>query len=153
MTLPRHPPTQHARKRSPLPWLIFVVLVVVAGIVLVPKLLPDESADNGPQPVAAEEQDPMLVAVQKCDPAKEHMKLSDGNRKLTVKGAGDTAPDGLSDSAITCVFDSLQVPGAMAQRIYGTVAEDGQLQGDWPGFTITWTNDVDKGMSLTVTRN
>ena len=154
MTQPRQPPpTQHARKRSPLPWLIFAVLVVVAGIVLVPKLLDDGSADNGAEPVAAEEQDPLLVAVQKCDPTKKDVKLSDGNRKLTANGAGEKTTSGLSESGMTCVFEALQVPGQLTERMYSTVADDGQLQGDWPGFTATWTNDKSKGLKLTVTRN
>ena len=154
MTQPRQStPAPHARKRSPIPWVIFAVLVVVAGIVLVPRLFGDSSADNGPQPVAAAEQDPLIVAVQKCDPAKKGSTLSDNNRTLTVKGIGDKSPKGLAESAMTCVFDTLQVPGAMAQRMYGTVAADGRLQGDWPGFTATWENDSAKGLRLTVTRN
>ena len=153
MTRPRQPaPTPHVRKRSPIPWVILAVLVVVAGIVVIPKLIDDDSADNGPQPVAAAEQDPLLVAVQRCDPAKEGTKLGDQNRKLTVKGVGEKSPDGLSDSAMTCVFDTLQVPGALVDRMYGTVEADGRLQGDWPGFTVSWTHSKDKGLDLTVTR-
>jgi hypothetical protein len=132
---------------------IFAVLVVVAGIVLVPKLLDDSSADNGPQPVAAAEQDPLLVAVQKCDPAKEGTKLGDQNRRLTVTGVGEKSPDGLSESAMTCVFDTLQVPGALAERMDSTVESDGRLQGDWPGFSVSWTNSQTDGLRLTVTRN
>ncbi|GAA3961041.1 hypothetical protein [Actinoplanes auranticolor] len=156
MTQPRQlppAPAPHARKRSPIPWVIFAVLVVVAGIVLVPKLLDDGNADNGTLPVAAAEQDPLLVAVQKCDPAKTGMKLSDNNRKLTVKGAGEKSSDGLSASALTCVFDTLQVPGALVDRMYGTVEDDGGLQGDWPGYAVSWTNDQDEGLKLTVTRS
>ncbi|MFI7544921.1 hypothetical protein [Actinoplanes sp. NPDC049599] len=154
MTQPRQaPPTPHVRKRSPLPWVIFAVLVVVAGIVLVPKLLDDDSADTGPQPVAAAEQDPLLVAVQKCDPAKEGTKLGDQNRQLTVTGIGKKHPNGLSESALTCVFDTLQVPGALADRMYSTVEADGRLQGEWPGFTVSWTNSPTDGLGLTVTRD
>jgi hypothetical protein len=155
MTQPRQPPpAPHVRKRSPLPWVIFAVLVVVAGIVLVPRLLDDNnSADTGPQPVAAAEQDPLLVAVQRCDPAKEGVKLGDQNRRLEVKGVGEKQPDGLSESAMTCVFETLQVPGALADRMYGTVEADGELQGEWPGFTVSWTNSQTDGLNLTVTRN
>lgn len=154
MTQPRQPPpAPHARKRSPLPWVIFAVLVVVAGIVLVPKLLDDDTADNGPQPVAAAEQDPLLVAVQRCDPAKEGTKLGDQNRRLQVKGVGEKSPDGLSESAMTCVFDILQMPGALADRMYRTVEADGKLQGDWPGFAVSWTNDQTDGLDLTITRD
>jgi hypothetical protein len=153
MTQPRQPPpAPHVRKRSPLPWVIFAVLVVVAGIVLVPKLMGDDSADNGPQPVAAAEQDPLLVAVQKCDPAKEGAKLSDRNRTLTVIGVGEKSPDGLSEDAMTCVFDTLQVPGALADRMYSTTEADGKLQGEWPGFAVSWTNSQSQGLHLTVTR-
>jgi hypothetical protein len=132
---------------------IFAVLIVVAGIVLVPKLLDDDPADNGPQPVAAAEQDPLIVAVQRCDPAKKSAKLANRNRELVVDGVGEKSPDGLSDSAMTCVFDTLQVPGALAERMYGTVEADGRLQGEWPGFTVTWTNSEDKGLDVKVTRN
>ena len=147
------PPTPHARKRSPLPWVALAVLVVVAGIVLVPKLLDDTAAESGPQPVAAAEQDPLLVAVQKCDPAKEGATLGDKNRRLTVVGVGKKSPDGLSETAMTCVFDTLQVPGALADRMYGTVEADGKLEGAWPGFSVSWTNDPTNGLKLTVTRD
>ncbi len=154
MTQPRQPPpAPHVRRRSPLPWVILAVLIVVAGIIVVPKLLDDDGADNGPQPVAAAEQDPLLVAVQKCDPAKNGMKLADNNRKLTVDGVGEKAPDGLSESAMTCVFDTLQVPGALVDRMYGTVEADGRLQGEWPGYTVSWQNSKNNGLELTVTRN
>ena len=153
MTRPRQPaPTPHVRKRSPIPWVILAVLVVVAGIVVIPKLIDDDSADNGPQPVAAAEQDPLIVAVQKCDPAKNGAKLANRNRELVINGVGEKSPDGLSDSAMTCVFDTLQVPGALVDRMYGTVEADGRLQGDWPGFTVSWTNSKNKGLDLTVTR-
>ena len=153
MTQPRQlAPAPHVRKRSPIPWVIAGVLLVVAGIILVPKLLDDPAAD-GPQPVAAAEQDPLLVAVQKCDPAKSGTELSDNNRTLTVDGAGQKSAKGLAEGALTCVFDTLQVPGALADRMYGTVADDGQLQGDWPGFSVSWTNDKKRGLDLTVTRS
>ena len=154
MTQPRQlPPAPHVRKRSPLPWVIFAVLIVVAGIVLVPKLFGDDSADNGPQPVAAAAEDPLLVAVQKCDPAKEGAKLGDQNRRLTVTGVGKKTPNGLSETAMTCVFDTLQVPGALADRMRSTVEADGELQGDWPGFAVSWTNSPTNGLKLEVTRN
>jgi len=154
MTQPRQlPPAPHVRKRSPLPWVIFAVLIVVAGIVLVPKLLGDNSADNGPQPVAAAAEDPLLIAVQKCDPAKKGAKLGDQNRRLTVTGVGKKTPNGLSETALTCVFDTLQVPGALADRMNSTVEADGELQGDWPGFAVSWTNSPTNGLKLEVTRS
>jgi len=154
MTQPRHPaPAPHARKRSPIPWVIFAVLVVVAGIVLIPKFLGDDSADKGPQPVAAAEQDPLLVAVQKCDPTKIGAKLANRNRELRVNGAGEKSTEGLSESAMTCVFTTLQVPGALTDRMYGTVEADGELQGEWPGYTVSWTHSPAKGLDLKVTRD
>ena len=153
MTQPRQlAPAPHVRKRNPIPWVIAGVLLVVAGIILVPRLIDDQAADS-PQPVAAAEQDPLLVAVQKCDPAKSGMKLSDNNRTLTVNGAAEKSAKGLTEEAMTCVFDTLQVPGALADRMYGTIADDGQLQGDWPGFSVSWTNNKKQGLDLTVTRN
>jgi hypothetical protein len=153
MTQPRQPPTAHARKGSPVPWIIAAVLMVAAGIVLVPKFLGDDNESAGPQQVAAKEQDPLLAAVQKCDPGKKGATLADRNTKLTVNGAGEKSTSGLSESAMTCVLETLQVPGALSDRMYSTVADDGQLQGDWPGFTVAWTHDQAKGLDLTVTRD
>jgi len=154
MTQPRQtPPQPHARKRSPLPWIVLSVLLVAAGIILVPKLL-DTNGANGPQTVSDGEQDPLLAAIAKCDPVKRSTKLEKSNRVLIVDGAGEKTPgDGLSESSMTCVLDALQVPGALSSRMYSTVRADGQLQGDWPGFVATWTNDKAKGLDLTVTRD
>jgi hypothetical protein len=154
MTQPRQtPPQPHARKRSPLPWIVLSVLLVAAGIVLVPKLL-DTNANNGAKTVSDGEQDPLLAAVAKCDPVKRSTKLTKDNTQLEVDGAGEKSPeDGLSESSMACVLDALQVPGALSSRMYSTVADDGELQGDWPGFTVTWTNDKAKGLNLTVTRD
>lgn len=98
MTHPRQtPPQPHVRKRSPLPWIIFAVLLVAAGIVFVPKLL--DSNGNKQTPVAAGEQDPFLAAIAKCDPVKRATKIVDRNRKLEVDGAGTDSPDGLNKAA------------------------------------------------------
>ncbi|UQU63535.1 hypothetical protein COUCH_31710 [Couchioplanes caeruleus] len=151
MTQPRHPAAEHTRKRSPLPWVLLAVFLVALGVVLVPKLI--GGGDESPAPVAASEADPLLTAADKCDPAKEGLKLSDKNRKLTVNGAGDKFPVGLSDAAMTCVFDTLGVPGALSSRMTSTVGADGQLEGEWPGYTVVWTNDSAKGLDLVVTRD
>lgn len=151
MTQPRHPAAGHARKRSPLPWVLLAVFLVALGVVLVPKLV-SSGQDDDPAPVAASQADPMLTAVDKCDPTKEGLRLSDKNRKLTVNGAGKKFPVGLHDDSMTCVLDTLGVPGALSSRMSSTVSADGQLEGEWPGYSVVWTNDPDKGLDLTVTR-
>ncbi|MEV4637640.1 hypothetical protein AB0J80_09840 [Actinoplanes sp. NPDC049548] len=151
MTQPRHPAVVPARKRSPLPWVLLAVFLVALGVVLVPKLVSSGENDD-PAPVAASQADPLLTAVDKCDPVKEGLRLSDKNRKLTVNGSGKKFPVGLSENAMTCVLDTLGVPGALSSRMYSTVPADGQLEGEWPGYTVVWTNDPDKGLDLTVTR-
>ncbi|MEU4215368.1 hypothetical protein [Actinoplanes sp. NPDC026623] len=126
---------------------------MAAGIILVPKLL-DTNGNNGAKTVSDGEQDPLLAAVAKCDPVKRSTKLEKNNSVLVVDGAGEKSPnDGLSESSMTCVLDTLQVPGALSSRMYSTVHGDGQLQGDWPGFTVTWTNDKAQGLDLRVTRD
>ncbi|MEV6601643.1 hypothetical protein AB0M36_33030 [Actinoplanes sp. NPDC051346] len=145
----RHP--AHPRKRSPIPWVILAVLLVAGGVVLVPRILDKDTADD-PAPVAASEADPMLTVIGKCDPVKRGLKLSDKNRKLTVNGSGKTFPMGLDEPAMTCVMDTLEVPGALSSRMLSTVGADGRLEGEWPGYTAVWTNDPDKGLDLTITR-
>ena len=95
----------------------------------------------------------LLVAVTKCDPTKKGLKLADNNRRLTVNRSGATDKTGVGADALACVFETLQVPGALSDRMLSTTAADGQLRGDWPGYSVTWTNDYPKGLDLTVTRN
>jgi len=45
------------------------------------------------------------------------------------------------------------VPGALTDRMYGTVEADGELQGEWPGYTVSWTHSPAKGLDLKVTRD
>ena len=148
---------RHARKRNSLPWVLVGVFVVALGVVIVPRLiLPaftgDEEAAAGAAPVAVATADPMLTVIGKCDPVKAGLTLSDDNRKLTVNGAGKAFLDGLDQQELSCVMDTLHLPGALRTRMSGTVAADGRLQGDWPGSSVVWTHDEDKGLDLTVTR-
>lgn len=69
-----------------------------------------------------------------------------------MDGAGTDSPDGLNKADLTCILESLQVPGALISRMNATVAADGQLQGEWPGFAVAWTHD-EKGLDLVVTRD
>jgi hypothetical protein len=151
MTQPRHPqPPPHVRRRSPVPWIVLAVALIAAGVVLVPRLVGEKDAA---EPVASAEQDPMLLAVEKCDPARKGLKLSDGNRKLSINRAGIQDKSGIDLETQACAFETLQMPGALSERMQETSAEDGQLQGDWPGFTVTWTNSTAKGLDVTVTRS
>jgi hypothetical protein len=146
-------PTPH-RKRSPLPWVLLAVFVVALGVVLVPRLLGGNDSSS-PDPVADSQADPLLTAVDKCDPGKDGLKLSDKNTKLTVNGSGIGAnySAGLGKDSMACVFDTLSVPGALSARMSSTVEADGRLEGDWPGYTVSWTNSPAKGLDLVVTRS
>lgn len=151
MTHLQETPTSARRKRSPLPWVLLAVFVVALGVVLVPRLL-GGSDSSAPNPVADAQADPLLTAVDKCDPSKAGLKLSDKNTKLTVNGAGTGSKHaaGLDENQMTCVFDTLGVPGALSERMSGTVEADGRLEGEWPGYTVTWTHSA-AGLDLVVT--
>lgn len=152
MTHPQERIQAHARKRSPLPWVLLAVFIVALGVVLVPRFLGNDEPVSA-SPVAESTADPMAVAVNKCDPDRSGTKLSDNNGKLTVSGSGkeeDSA--GIDEDALTCILETLEVPGALASRIHDTRGEDGLLQGSWPGYTVTWTNNEADGIDLTVVR-
>jgi hypothetical protein len=151
MTHPHETVSSTPRKRSPLPWVLLAVFIVALGVVLVPRLIGGDS--EAPAPVAESQADPLLTAVDKCDQGKQQfLKLADKNTKLSVSGAGKKFPVGLSEDGLNCVFSTLGIPGALSDRMTTTVAADGQLEGDWPGFSVTWTNDPDKGLDFTVTQ-
>ncbi len=152
MTSPQQPVQAHARKRSPLPWILFAVFVVAAGVVLGPRLLGGDQEVSA-APVAESTADPMADAVNKCDPDRKGTKLSDSNSRLTVSGAVEgKSSAGVSEEALTCILDTLQVPGALSSRIHKTVGADGDLQGSWPGYKVTWKNNEADGIDLTVVR-
>jgi hypothetical protein len=152
MTSPQQPVQAHARKRNPLPWILLAVFIVAAGVVLGPRLLGGDQEVSA-APVAESTADPMAQAANKCDPDRKGTKLSDNNSKLTVSGAGEEqASAGISEEALTCILDTLEVPGALSSRIHNTLGEDGLLQGSWPGYKVTWTNNKASGIDLTVVR-
>ncbi len=141
-----------AKKRSLLPLILVAVFVVALGVILVPRLLGGDDA-AAPAPVADSEADPMATAAQTCDTKKTgFINLSEENRKLIVKGAGNASTPGLDEAAMKCVFTTLGVPGALSSRMLGTTAEDGRLTGEWPGYTASWSNDQNKGLDFTVLR-
>ncbi|MFI5932999.1 hypothetical protein [Actinoplanes sp. NPDC051494] len=150
MSHPHETASPTAKKRSPLPWVLFAVFLVALGVVLVPRLLSKPAA---PSPVAESEADPLLVSVGKCDAGKTGLvKVSEQNTKLTVNGAGKSFPVGLDEKAMDCVLETLGIPGALSSRMSTTVGADGRLEGEWPGYSVTWTNDPEKGLDFTVTR-
>ncbi|AGL15095.1 hypothetical protein [Actinoplanes sp. N902-109] len=132
--------------------MLLAVFVVALGVVLVPRLL-NGNDSNTPAPVADAHADPLATAVEKCDPAKAGMQLSDSNKKLTINGAGIGAnySAGLDEDALNCAFDTLGVPGALSDRMSSTVEADGRLEGEWPGYSVTWTNSKAKGLDMVVT--
>ncbi|WP_067497230.1 hypothetical protein [Actinoplanes sp. TFC3] len=131
--------------------MLLAVFVVALAVVVGPRLF-SGSDSNTPNPVADAQADPMLTAVDKCDPGKEGLKLSDKNTKLSVNGAGTGSKHaiGLDETQMTCVFTTLGVPGALSARMSGTTEADGRLEGEWPGYSVTWTNSA-AGLDLVVT--
>lgn len=75
------------------------------------------------------------------------LNVRDGGHSMTIQLAeGDAielgrwmAPDDLS-----CVFDELEVPATIRDRIGGTRPIDGQQQDSWDGYSVRWWVSVDE---------
>jgi hypothetical protein len=136
---------ENARRKGVLPWILLAVFIAALGVVLVPRLIgggSDEAA--AADPVADTSADPLFTAINKCDSSGgKYAVISADTKKLTIRGANAKGKGGLDDKGLSCAFDIIGMPGALATRMKATVKADGELMGSWPGFNVVWTNDPD----------
>lgn len=93
----------------------------------------------------------LLAAVDACgvdsDPSFD---LGDEGYTLSIDGKGEDDSRGADLTDIACVLNALNVSDAVVGRIDNTRALDGTLEGDWDGFTATWSYHPDSGLSMVI---
>lgn len=79
------------------------------------------------------------------------VSVEDNGRTLIVntKSEDDDAL-GVSSLALDCIYDQLDVPKHVSERIAATRALDGRQEGDWEGFTATWSYHPDSGANVII---
>ena len=92
------------------------------------------------------------VAVDACSATdKEGIDILDDGSSLEMKTVGKEYGDtGAPYSDVACVLEKLHTPDSVISRMDGTRALDGTIEGQWDGFTASWTYHPDRGLRVIV---
>lgn len=74
----------------------------------------------------------------------------DGKTLIVNTKPKDDDPLGVTSLALECVYEQLDVPTRITERIGATRSLDGRQEGDWKGFTASWSYHPDSGANLIV---
>lgn len=77
----------------------------------------------------------------------------DGKTLIVNTKPKDDDPLGVTSLALECVYEQLDVPTRITERIGATRSLDGRQEGDWEGFTASWSYHPDSGANLIVVAN
>lgn len=80
--------------------------------------------------------------------------VEDGGKTLIV----NTKPEeddavGLTSLSLDCIYEQLQIPASITARIGQTRALDGRQDGEWDGFSASWSYHPDSGANLIIVQN
>lgn len=79
------------------------------------------------------------------------VRVEDGGKTLIVNTKPqDDDPLGMTALALDCVYEQLDIPKSISERIGVTRALDGRQDGDWNGFTASWGYHPDNGLNLII---
>lgn len=115
------------REWGRLPWWVQVPVVLVVAWALVSAIVWATQRPTGIE--------------QAADACKVGLNVRDDGKSLTIQFAeGEAIELGrwMSPDAASCVFDELEVPASIRERLIGTRPVDGQLQDSWGDYTIRW---------------
>ncbi|OJU39923.1 MAG: hypothetical protein BGN97_13950 [Microbacterium sp. 69-10] len=77
----------------------------------------------------------------------------DGKTLIVNTKPKDDDPLGVTSLALECVYEQLDVPTRITERIGATRSLDGRQEGDWKGFTASWSYHPDSGANLIIVEN
>lgn len=80
--------------------------------------------------------------------------VEDGGSTLIVNTKPeDDDPLGLTSLALDCVYEQLDVPKRITERIGSTRSLDGRQEGSWDGFSASWSYHPDSGANLIIVQD
>lgn len=153
---PVWPPQQPApRKNRAVPILVvaLVVLLAVTGVLAVYLVRANRSAPAAAPAHTAAASAKIVpgaafqVIDETCRMSMPSYDIEDAGHTLNLLVGG---PTGMSTDAMTCVFNSLDIPDAVRQHIGTTRALDGQQTDSWDDYTARWTYHPDDGLQMTI---
>lgn len=96
----------------------------------------------------------------KATESDRYVELFDGVVSVEDKGAtlivktkprGDD-PLGLTSLSLDCIYEELQVPTRITERISVTRSIDGRQEGEWDGYSASWSYHPDSGANLIIAK-
>ncbi|MDQ0613476.1 hypothetical protein QF046_001117 [Microbacterium sp. W4I4] len=74
----------------------------------------------------------------------------DGTTLIINTAPKDDDPLGMTSLALECVYEQLDVPAHIRERIGATRSLDGRQDGTWSDYTASWSYHPDSGANLIV---
>lgn len=84
------------------------------------------------------------------DPAD--VRIDDGGNELRINNKGDLDNSGIPLDGVWCLLAQLDVTEEIVNRMVATSGNDGEQQGAWGDYTVTWTYYPPRGLDVFVRR-
>jgi len=84
------------------------------------------------------------------DPAD--VRIDDGGSELRINNQGDSDNSGIPLDGVWCLLEQLEVTEEIVNRMVETSGSDGEQQGAWEDYTVTWTYFPPQGLDVFVRR-
>lgn len=128
------------------PWLPFVVVGTIVGIIIIASLA---SSGSDREPAA-----PTMTEIQAARDYCTAGQVADSGRTLTIDTAGtDTDSGTVTAEGLSCLLLWVDTPTSVTSQMEMTRALDGMQSAVWEGYTANWTYHPDAGLDITITDN
>lgn len=77
----------------------------------------------------------------------------DGQTLIINTKPDDDDPLGVTSLALECVYEQLDVPSHVSERIGATRAMDGRQDAAWDGYTASWSYHPDSGANVIIVKD
>ncbi len=80
------------------------------------------------------------------------VRIDDGGSELRINNKGDNDNSGIPLDDVWCLLAQLEVTEEILDRMVNTSGSDGEQQGAWGDYTVTWTYFPPRGLDVFVRR-
>lgn len=80
------------------------------------------------------------------------VRIDDGGSELRINNQGDADNSGIPLDDVWCLLEQLEVTEEIVNRMVQTTGSDGEQQGAWGEYTVTWTYFPPRGLDVFVRR-
>ena len=108
----------------------------------------DSSATPAPDSADSEEEAPFAELFEGV------VSVEDGGKTLIINTKSkDEDTLGMTTLSLECVYEQLEIPKHITERIGATRSLDGRQDGEWDGFTASWSYHPDSGANVIIVQD